>query len=252
MKTRIGIISAAVLSLASFAQGAISWQTPQTITGESDVSTNGALLYAYNFTTTAGITTVNGAQFANTSAFSVTNAYDFDFLSPSTGRAAPSDSGYGSGNFNALSSSYRNLLNQSIRASGGSGAGAANDAAFNAFAVTLNGLTIGVTYEVQVWISDSRSNDPATKGLGHLDRGQPGGVMVDYNVGDSAGNLGQYVVGTFTASETDEFFVFDTYAAPVANVALLNAFQVRIIPEPSSVLVAGGGFAFLMLGRRRK
>ncbi len=250
MKLRSAVLSACFLSLASFSQGAITWQAAQNITGDSNVSTTGTALYAYNFTATAGTTTVNGVQFSNSSAFSVTGAYSFDFLSPSTGRAAPADSGHTSGAFITLSSSYQALLSQSIRSTGGSGSGVANDAAFNAYSLTLNGLTSGTMYQIQVWISDSRSNDPAIQGIGHLDRGA-GGPLVDYNVGNTAGNLGQYVTGTFTANGTSEDFIFDAYAAPTANVALLSAFQVRAIPEPSAALLAAAG-VFAGISRRRR
>ncbi|MBX3742278.1 MAG: hypothetical protein KF712_14900 [Akkermansiaceae bacterium] len=250
MKIRTAILSACILSLASVSQGAITWQAAQNITGDSNVSINGTSLYAYNFTTAAGTTQVNGVQFTNSNTFSVAGAYNFDFLSPSTGRATAADSSHTSGVFTTLSSSYQALLGQSIRSTGGSGSGVANDAAFNAYALTLNGLTAGIVYEVQVWISDSRSNDPAILGLGHLDRGA-GGPLVDYNVGNTAGNLGQHVIGTFTATSTSEDFVFDAYAAPTANVALLNAFQVRIIPEPSAALLAAAGL-FAGISRRRR
>ncbi|WAC19696.1 hypothetical protein OVA24_20980 [Luteolibacter sp. SL250] len=250
MKIRTAVLSACLLSLASVSQGAITWQSAQNITGDSNVSTNGTSLYAYNFTTAAGTTTVNGVGFTNSNTFSVTGAYTFDFLSPSTGRATASDSSFNGGQFSALSSSYQALLGQSIRSTGGSGAGAANDSAFNAYALTLSGLTAGSVYEVQVWISDSRNLDPALLGLGHLDRGA-GGPLVDYNVGNAAGNLGQYVVGTFTATGTSEDFVFDAFAAPTANVALLNAFQVRAIPEPSAALLAAAGL-FAGISRRRR
>lgn len=250
MKSRTAILSACFLSITSLSQGAITWQAAQNITGDANVSTNGTSLHAYNFTTATGTTTVNGVVFNNSNAFSVTGAYSFDFLSPSTGRATAADSSHTSGVFTTLSSSYQALLSQSIRTTGGSGAGIANDAAFNAYALTLNGLTIGSIYEIQVWISDSRSNEPAILGEGHLDRGA-GGPSVDYNVGNTAGNLGQYVIGTFTATGTSEDFIFDAYAAPTANVALLNAFQVRIIPEPSSALLAAVGL-FAVIARRRK
>jgi hypothetical protein len=250
MNNRIAFLFGSLLALTSLSRGAITWHAAQNITGDSNVSTNGTSLYAFNFTTVTGATLVNGVQFINSNTFSATGAYSFDYLSPSTGRATAADSGHTSGNFTTLSSSYQALLSQSIRSTGGSGSGAANDAAFNAYALVLNGLTAGTVYEVQVWINDSRSVDPAIQGLGHLDRGA-GGPLVDYNVGNKAGNLGQYVVGTFVATGSDEFFTFDTWAAPTANVAALNAFQVRIIPEPSGVIFGVLGTMGVVRRRRR-
>lgn len=43
----------------------ITWETPQTISGDSDVSTTGSLIYAYNVgPNTVSPSTVNGVTFA--------------------------------------------------------------------------------------------------------------------------------------------------------------------------------------------
>lgn len=261
MKSRIPALSACILSLASISQGAITWQTPQNITGDSDISTNGTSLYAINFRSTGITTQVNGVTFTNATALSIAS-YRFESLSPSTYHQSPGGTetpagpnpavGHTSGSFAALSANYQNLLNQYARSGGGSGAGLAEDAAFNAWSLTMNGLVAGNTYEVQIWINDSRDVVSAYNGLGTLDRGL-GGPVVDYNVGNvsGGGGLGQYVVGTFVATGSDELFTFDTWAAPVSNVGALNAFQVRVIPEPSAALLGVLGLSGFALRRRR-
>lgn len=252
---------ACFLAFASLSHGAVTWQTPQNITGDSDVSTNGSSLYAVNFRSTAGTTTVNSVAFTNATALSSAN-YTFESLSPSTyhqspgGTEAPGGTnptvGFASGNFAGLSSGYQDLLSQYARAGGGSGSGAAEDATFNVWALSLNGLISGNTYEVQVWINDSRNIATGYNGIGTLDRGE-GGPVVDYNVGNVAGGggLGQYAVGTFVATGSTEVFTFDTWAAPTANVAALNAFQLRLIPEPTSALLAALGLCAGISRRRR-
>ena len=71
---RLRALNAAALALATLGSAsiaeagvsaAITWQTAQTITGDSDVQTAGTLAYAYTFgTSSVSATSVNGVNFA--------------------------------------------------------------------------------------------------------------------------------------------------------------------------------------------
>jgi hypothetical protein len=256
MKSRTLFLSATFLSLTSFCQGAITWQTPRDITDESDVSTNGTLVRAYTFTNLyVGTTTsVGGVDFLRTTSPTVADAHSIVAMGRSAGvsfelSAAETDAA--SQAYNNTTAAYKAILNQAVRATGGT-AGAPDpnsptDDYFNAFRFTLNGLISGNTYEVQIWVSDSRNATPAYAGVGRLD----GTLNVDYNVGNQTGGLGQYVIGTFKANGTSEEFIFDSFPSPSASVALLNAYQVRLIPEPSAALLSAAGF-FAAICRRRR
>lgn len=248
---------AASFALASMASGAITWNTPQDIANDvTQISTTGNLVYAYNFTNVnTGVTTVNTVDFTNTNTSSVAGAYTVASLSPSTTITVGTDVSLASGAFNGLDSAYKALIGREIRTSGGTsggpntptGVGVANDAYYNGYRVTLNGLTDGASYQLQIWINDSRNANTAYLGFGHLD----GSVEVDYNTSDVAGGIGQYVIGEFVATGTSQSFEFKTDVAEVNNVALLNAFQVRLIPEPSAALLGVLGLSGLALRRRR-
>lgn len=257
MKFRTSVLSACFLSLASFSQGAITWQTPQNITGDSDVSTNGTLVRAYTFTdNNVGTTTsVNGVGFLRTTSTTIAGAHEMVAFDRSTGvtgsGSSAAETGAVSQAYNNTTTAYKAILAQAARTTGGTtGAPDANsptDIYYNAYLFTLSGLISGNTYEIQIWASDSRNTLAAYAGVGRLD----GLVNVDYNVGNQTGGLGQYVIGTFTATGTSEEFIFDSYPSSSPSVALLNAYQVRIIPEPSAALLAAAGL-FAGLSRRRR
>ncbi|MBX3742279.1 MAG: PEP-CTERM sorting domain-containing protein [Akkermansiaceae bacterium] len=247
---------AASFAFASMASGAITWNTPQNIANDlTQISTTGDLVYAYNFTNVnTGVTTVNTVNFTNTNTASVAGSYTFSFLSPSTTITVGTDVSLGSGAYNGLDAAYKALIGREIRTGGGTangpsnpaGVGVANDGYYNGYRLTLNGLTDGASYQIQIWINDSRNANTAYLGFGHLDES----VLVDYNTSDAAGGIGQYVIGEFVATGTSQSFEFKTAAAEVNNVALLNAFQVRQVPEPSAALL--GVLGLFGLVRRRR
>ena len=87
--------------------------------------------------------------------------------------------------------------------------------------MTLNGLTSGHAYTVQIWVNDSRG--------GYQYRYESvtstGGNSVTLYFApnsNSAGAVGQYVVGTFTASGTSQAFSVNGNA-----VVQINAISVR-------------------------
>jgi hypothetical protein len=228
-----------------------TWGAAQNITGDSDVSTLGSLLYAYNIGASgvAG-TTVNTVPFtafvfpeltSNTATMG-----DVTFTENPSNLNAYNFLGSGSGSFAALSSGYQALLG-----SGGS-AGAPTT-----ITVELGGLTTGQDYLVQWWSNVSVLSGGTFQQT--IASGNPSSVTLDSNPTYTEGALGQYVIGTFTA--ISPFATFDLSGTGIGEAfPLINAIQVRnitsaAVPEPGQVaasilLLAGiGGYVWL---KRRK
>ena len=243
------LILSILLTNASFG-GVISpmiWQPAQSISGDSDVKTQGSLLYAYNVGA-SGVSgaTVNGVAFlayafpANFTAQTVT--VGSVSMTESPGYLVSSNTlGGGSAPFTSLTSGYQALL--------GSGGSATLP---NSITVTFGGLTASQQYLVQWWSNNSGNgkidylglnNTTATSGLTS--------ATLDANTTDTVGGLGQYVTGTFTANSSTysmELAATDLYS----DAPLINAFQVRAIPEPSSLALLAAGCGVVVLRRRRK
>ncbi|MFM8816719.1 MAG: hypothetical protein ACKOHI_02360 [Phycisphaerales bacterium] len=248
-------VATLILALATPAGAApppITWGSATNISGDSDVSTSGTLMYAYNIggagVSSATVNTVTFASYAfpafgaNTASVTVGNLT----FSESPGRLWGNNSlGTGSGTYSTLSAGYQSLL--------GSGGGSDNPATIT---VTLGGLTIGTQYQLQVWSSNpSNGNLPGTFLAIQdtiLSTSLSNQVTLDINVGNSAGSLGQYVLGTFTAVGTSQAFKIDSvgYASP-----LISAIQLRDltpIPGPGGAALAAIIGAMLPAGRRRR
>lgn len=236
MKTTT-LASVLVLAAAS-CQAAITFQSAVTVSSSSDVSTAGSLVQALSF---AASTTVNGVGFSgpNVQAGSgspytngifefngATNLNDFAF-------------GAGSGNpWNTLTANYQNLLSGGIFLGGLGGFG-------GSFTVNLNSLTVGQDYLVQFWVHDNRGGSIALRNQ-EVEGGNVSAM--DFNISDEEGGVGQYVIGTFTASSSSESF---RIIGDINSPPQLNAIQLRTIPEPSSALLSAAAAGLLVLRRRR-
>jgi hypothetical protein len=164
------------------------------------VTNSGTALYAY--AGTAG--TNNGVSFtavSNGSTWSNVSFASFGGFNSVFGSTAPP--------FSGLSTNYQNVLSTAAWGSGTSGI------------VTLNGLNSGHAYTVQIWVNDSRG--------GYQYRYETvtstgGNIVTLYFApnSNSAGAVGQYVVGTFTASSTSQTFSVNGNA-----VVQINAISVR-------------------------
>src|SRR5580658_6324868 len=123
-----------------FAQ-TITWGTNFTISADSDVFTNGTLLYAYDWANANA--TVNGIAFTGTSS--------------QNGGGNVSISGIGSNypGFTSASAPFANLsaAYQSILKGGEYALSSGITAT-----VTLNNLTAGHVYAVQIWVNDPRAS----------------------------------------------------------------------------------------------
>lgn len=223
----------------------ITWSTASQITGDSDVLTGGTLQEAYNFGP-GGITstTVNGELFSN---FASNNLLT-DTVGNITLSGASAILGAGIGTFGSasppyvgISSAYQALLGSGVYVIG------------SPMLVTISGLTSGLSYEVEVWVNDSRG----AVGPNRADTlSGTTNQVIDFNTG-AEGGLGQFTIGTFIASgSTQSFSVagFDS-TSPGSYASQLNGIEVIqgvSIPEPSSIGMVGLGAGVLALGFARR
>jgi lysophospholipase L1-like esterase len=177
----------------------VTWGTAHNITGDSDVLKTGTLVYAYAFG--------NAGATVNTVPFTLGNV-DGGGTDVTFGYASASYSGAYFGPDAGLSTAYNTIL---------TGA----NWTYTAFPLTLNHLTPGINYTVQVW---SNNNNPNT---GTTDYTSLDGAV--HLLGKMAGNgdRGQYATGTFTASGTSQVI-----AVGGTPQELINALQVRTAPDP--------------------
>ena len=231
---------------AQAAPPAIVWGSPQTVSGDSDVSTTGSLLYAFTFGGTAApaSATVNGVTFSpfripggvvtSATVGSVT-------ISESPGTLYGSNSfGTASAPFSGLSSSYQSLL--------GSGAYADNPATIT---VTLGGLTNGQQYQLQWWTNNS-SNILSIFGetFTNTTATAINSVTLDANSTNTVGGVGQYAIGTFTAAGPTQTFQLSETSGGFNP--LINALQVRAVPEPALTLLGTAAAMGALLAWRRR
>lgn len=240
-----------------------NWAAPQKISGDSDVSLNGVLVRAINATPTnttlAMDVTLNGVTFV-----AATKSGSGLYVAPGGDTFLPSDTssvgpgtfqafGQGGAPFNTLSATYSNLL---CTAYWNDGTDIGNTwAATAGYDWMLNNLTVGRTYELQVWVNDSR--------LSNLGQNNPGlftsvmdtngnSVNLEHNGDNLLGGVGQYVLGTFTAdapSQALRLIGGNTVGADTSGstaTSLLNAYQLRDIspagaPRFTSVMPSGMG-----------
>jgi len=201
-----GMIQAYQVRRVSAPLAAVAWGAWKEITGDTDVNTNGTAVKAYVFGSTAPAAPINGVTFTRFATQSL------DTLS---GFTTPSSDSFGSASapYSGFTSDYKKIL--------GSGAWGGRNAS-----MTLNGLTPGQWYEVQVWVNDSRA----------LAGGRTvrinGSAFLNHNPGGPSdnqayeGNTGHHMTGTFRAGAASQRLDF------VANVsAQVNGLQLRAIPS---------------------
>ena len=234
------------LGLAGVAPaGIITWGTPTTVSGDSDVDTTGTLLYAYNIgTSSVTATTVNGVTFAafafpgvNDGSATVTvDSVNFTESPAILHSYDASTLGTNALPFGGLSPAYKTMLS--------TGGTAMQDATITA---TFGGLTVGHQYRLQWWTSNPKN------GLGYFSEtfatttaGSGGNqVTLDSNSTNSDGGFGQFVIGTFTADATSQTFTLDS---PAGNTSpLINGFQVRVVSAPVPEIDPAGMVSVLAL-----
>jgi hypothetical protein len=191
----------------------ISWSTPGNITGDTDVLTNGAVSYAYNW---GGIgSTVNGVTFTaensttGSSDGNVTCAFDYYIAAAFTTTLDP---------YAALSTAYQDILQGGL------------ESAATSETVTLNNLVSGHPYLAQFWANDPRF----CCGDRYETISSAGGdsVVLAYSATETAGVPGQYAVGYFIASGTSQALTLN------ANVTChITALQVRDLTSTNAGVI---------------
>ncbi len=185
---------------------------------DSDISTNGTLVIAHNLGSATSVTH-NGVTFVGS-------------VTPVLGTATFSTDYYTGGAIGSLSEADANAMLDTLDFVGGVGSSL----------TTLGSLTIGATYEIQLFYSSGPSHD-----VGYATPSGDASEQYEINVSVTS-TTPQVVTGTFTADQALQ----DIHSAVAGGQNLqINAYQLRLIPEPSSAALFGLAGIGLVLRRRR-
>lgn len=244
-----GLFSLAALSFSPFAHAQtlvdINWgEGAQDVAADSDVYTGGTIVQAYNIgTPSITAATINGLTFDAVGVPSDLPTQSVNFgsyvFAENPGYLSSmqiSNAGRFGLPFATLSDDYQTLLSE------GAYAGLPGT-----ITLTMDSLEIGHLYAFQWWSSDADGFFNHTSATGTL--------TLSANTSASEGGLGQFGLGTFTATDTAMAIQFwsDDY------LPLINGFQLRDlgaatpVPEPSTYAALAGvaALGFVLLRRRR-
>ena len=209
-----------LLALATGAQAAtITWGSATTITADSDVATSGVFKFAYTWGTGA---TVNGVVFTQTTSGTAAGS---DVSLTSFGTRNGNTFGATGSPYNSLSANYQYVVQ------GGSYGTASATGGTASGTITLNGLTIGRNYLVQIWVQDGRAGS-AGGGTATRTETPSGGPALSYyatgSASSPAGGVGQWVTGTFTADGTTQAISVSASGGSTSTGSVqINAIQLR-------------------------
>jgi hypothetical protein len=179
----------------------VVWQTPATITADTDISTAGTLVSAYNMGGTA--VTLNGVTFAEGTFTVPSGSLTFGSMAVGGSSYYAYNAGSALPAFTALSANYQQLIQTSMYQG------------YGTVALTLSGLTPGNDYQVQFWINRSDIGASATKFIA----GNTSGNVV------ASPGVGQFVIGNFTANDTTQLITADQ--SPGNYYLFMSAYQLR-------------------------
>ena len=217
----------------------IIWGSPFTITGDSNVSTTGNLIGAFNVGDT-GVpgTTVNGVIFQPFAAPGG-NGMSGNFTMTPGGNGIFNSNTAGGSNmppFSNLSPQYQTLLSSYVTP------------LFSPVTLTISGLMVGGQYQFQFWSNLSSQ----MFGYQITATGGNNSVTLISNTSGSVGGVGQFVTGSFIADATTQSISF----LGDGDGGFLNAFQLRQVPEPAGIpflgLIFGGLFYIRRLVKRQE
>lgn len=244
----IFMLLGAVGYCSSVGAATINWGPVTTITGASDVSTAGTTHAAINFGDTgAPAVTVNGITFQplTVAGFNTSSITNGTVTLTETQTVLHGNNGPGGSNTGAFAAmadaDYKTLLSSEI-----------NSVAIFDLQLTTSGLSLGQTYQVQLWCNYSSTNNTNKVAI-------TGGPILDDNTTDAFGGLGQYVIGSFIADGSSQMIemkgvpgtdlIQNPDFSPV-SLPLINAFRIALVPEPATLTLFG--LAAVALSRRQK
>jgi autotransporter-associated beta strand protein len=193
----------------------ITFSVPTTVTTDTDAFAVGQLTYAYDWSTAQ---TVNGVPFTATTG------------TTTVGGGAVTLSGFSTANASAFTSTIAPFSNLSTAYKGGLVGAVFNSTANTAGTVTLNNLSAGRKYQVQVWAGDPRTGNTTNRAEWIYDGIGGATNLLKFNMTATNGGLGQWTHGSFTADSSSQNFTLDATAPgnPGSNnIIQINALQVR-------------------------
>jgi hypothetical protein len=210
-----------LLTLAGSAHAQVSWgQTIYTLTGPSDIQTNGTFFDAINTTTNGGYTTTT---IGDTTFNALVGGTDGTMSLTVTGGDGNFTSTYGG----SSSATYNYVVGHATDSSGST----------VTIGSALHPLTLGDLYQVQVW--------------GYWPNPMYGAELNgDPSVSFPNGG-GGYALGTFTATAITQTFTYQGNSQSF-GAGFVNDIAVREVPEPSTYALMLGGLALLGFCARRK
>jgi len=109
----------------------------------------------------------------------------------------------------------------------------------------MDGLSIGQEYQIQLFTSDDRGGSGArTQEWSDNPVDGAGNETATFRHDDSA-----FVIGTFTADATTQH-IYGNGVGQSQNI--VNAYVLRAIPEPATIMLISAGLVGCGLRRRRK
>jgi hypothetical protein len=119
--------------------------------------------------------------------------------------------------------------------------------------VDFSGLTIGVTYQLQlIYCDDMDQNTERVMNIwsGDSPLGDPD-IIADHSSRDD--DLALLVTATFTADATTQSVWMDFYGVPTdGDNGWLNGMQLSVVPEPATVTLLGLGLCSLIRRKRSR
>ncbi|MGC8553825.1 MAG: hypothetical protein ACP5O7_13345 [Phycisphaerae bacterium] len=204
---------AAAWAVAPANAALITWSPAADVSAPADVSTTGTLVEAYSFSNATGAATspdVNGVTFTGVAATgknSVSFGSNGDTLAATNPGTSNVDGYNGFLYPSAITDTgYRSLLTSAAYESTNTTGGV--------LTLTLNSLTVGSTYQFEMWVNDSRSSSVSSfnNGKNRSVNVYPGtsssdNVILKYQTPADTSTTnygGQFATGTFTADATSE------------------------------------------------
>ena len=243
MKTIIlcALVAGASALVANAQNPNVTWQSPVTISGTSDVSTLGTLVGTWGPGDDWGGTLRSDYYPVNGVTFAAYGSGPFGSWVSSSGL----DDRYGSyANPNTADANYNYVLQTAIYSYG------------EPISLTWGGMTAGDSYQLEFWVQDGRNNVTAERSE-TLTGGANTSAALAYGTGPNGTGPGQFILGTFVADNTgQETLTLTPFGgADIGSSAQINLLQLRDItsvPEPSTIALFAAGTGVLFGVLRRK